>query len=155
MEAIITSLVNRFEKGALSRRELIQGLAMLTVAGSSGSAAPVQESAFKSTKIDHVSIQVTDLPRSIAFYRDIFGLTILGEDKPNEIVRMGTTRALVSLHHKAPTGVVDHFAIGIEKFNREAVTQELAKRGLKGEDNIDAGFHVVDPEGISVQIMNG
>jgi hypothetical protein len=50
---------------------------------------------------------------------------------------------------------VDHFAIGIEKFNKEAVTAELAKRGLKGEDNLDAGFHVVDPEGISVQIMNG
>jgi catechol 2,3-dioxygenase-like lactoylglutathione lyase family enzyme len=158
MESIIANLVSRFEKGVLSRRELIQGLAMLTATGSAASASPaqpVQESAFKSVKIDHVSIQVTDMAKSMAFYRNIFGLTVVGEDKPNEIVRMGTTKALVSLHHKAPTGIVDHFAIGIEKFNKEAVTAELAKRGLKGEDNLDAGFHVVDPEGISVQIMNG
>ena len=155
MEAIISSLVSRFEKGALTRRELIQGLALLSAAGSAASGAPVQESAFKAAKIDHVSIQVTDLPRSIAFYRDIFGLTILGEDKPNEIVRMGVTRALVSLHHKNPTGVVDHFAIGIEKFNKDAVTQELKKRGLNAEENLDAGFHVKDPEGMSVQIVGG
>ena len=33
MEAMISDLLNRFEKGALSRRGLIQGLAMLTAAG--------------------------------------------------------------------------------------------------------------------------
>ena len=69
-----------------SRRQL---LAMLAAAGTSASATVLQEPALKAAKIDHVSIQVTDLPKSIAFYRDIFGLTILGEDKPNEIVRMG------------------------------------------------------------------
>ena len=32
MEAIISNLLNRFERGALTRRGLIQGLAMLTAA---------------------------------------------------------------------------------------------------------------------------
>ena len=154
MEAIVTNLVERFEKGALTRRELIQGLTMLVAAGSGASAAPFQESAFKATKVDHISIQVTNLPKSIAFYRDIFGLSIVSEDKPNEIVRMGTTKTIVSLHHKNPTGIVDHFALGIEKFNKEAVTQELKRRGLTPEENIDAGFHVKDPEGMRVQIVN-
>jgi catechol 2,3-dioxygenase-like lactoylglutathione lyase family enzyme len=157
MEAIVSNLVERFEKGALTRRELIQGLTMLVAAGASasaGSAAPFQESAFKATKVDHMSIQVTNLQKSIAFYRDIFGLTIVSEDKPNEIVRMGTTKTMVSLHHKNPTGLVDHFALGIEKFNKEAVTQELKRRGLTPEENIDAGFHVKDPEGMRVQIVN-
>src|SRR5205085_11097166 len=103
----------------------------------SASAAAFQEPAFKATKVDHVSIQVTDLPKSIAFYRDVFGLSIVSEDKPNEIVRMGTTKAIVSLHHKNPTGIVDHFAIGIEKFNQEVVTQELKRRGLTPEENIE------------------
>ena len=154
MEAIVTNLVERFEKGALTRRELIQGLTMLVAAGSGASAAAFQESAFKAAKIDHISIQVTNLPKSIAFYRDVFGLSIVSEDKPNEIVRMGTTKTIVSLHHKNPTGIVDHFAIGIEKFNKEAVTQELKRRGLTPEENIDAGFHVKDPEGMRVQIVN-
>ena len=154
MEAIVTNLVERFEKGTLTRRELIQGLTMLVAAGSGASAAAFQESAFKAAKIDHISIQVTNLPKSIAFYRDVFGLSIVSEDKPNEIVRMGTTKTIVSLHHKNPTGIVDHFAIGIEKFNKEAVTRELKRRGLTPEENIDAGFHVKDPEGMRVQIVN-
>ena len=148
MEAIISDLLNRFEKGALSRRGLIQGLAMLTAAG-----AQAQDTAIKPAKIDHVSIQVTDLPRSIAFYQKIFGFTVVSEDKPNEIVRLGVGRALVSLHHKSPTGLVDHFAIGVEKFNKDSVTRELREHGITPEDNLDAGFHIKDPEGISVQIV--
>jgi catechol 2,3-dioxygenase-like lactoylglutathione lyase family enzyme len=152
MEAIISDLVNRFEKGALTRRGLIQGLAVLTVAG--GSQAQVPAAALKAARIDHMSIQVSDLPRSIAFYQKIFGLATVSEDKPNEIVRLGVgTKALVSLHHKSPTGLVDHFAIGVENFNRDAVTRELKTRGVTPEDNLDAGFHIIDPEGISVQIV--
>jgi catechol 2,3-dioxygenase-like lactoylglutathione lyase family enzyme len=152
MEAIISDLLNRFEKGALTRRGLIQGLAMLTAAGESQ--AQVPGGALKAAKIDHMSIQVSDLPRSIAFYQKIFGLTTVSEDKPNEIVRLGVgTKALVSLHHKSPTGLVDHFAIGVENFNKDAVTRELKARGVTPEDNLDAGFHIIDPEGISVQIV--
>ena len=151
MEAIISNLLTRFEKGALTRRGLVQSLTMLAAAG--GTTANAQEAGIKAAKIDHVSIQVSDLPRSIAFYEKMFGLTILSEDKPNEIVRLGAGKVLVSLHHKSPTGLVDHFAIGIEKFNKESVTRELKERGANPEDNLDAGFHIKDPEGISVQIV--
>ena len=152
MEAIISSLLSRFEKGALTRRELVQGLAMLTAAGGTASAQG-QGAGMKAAKIDHISIQVSDLPRAIAFYQKMFGLTVVSEDKPNEIVRLGAGKVLVSLHHKSPTGLVDHFAIGVEKFNKESVTRELKARGANPEDNLDAGFHIKDPEGISVQIV--
>jgi len=158
MEAIISNLLHRFERGALTRRGLIQGLTMLAAA--SGTASQAQAPAagaatgIKAAKIDHMSIQVSDLPRSIAFYQKMFGLTTVGEDKPNEIVRLGMgTKVLVSLHHKSPTGLVDHFAIGVENFNKDAVTRELTARGVTPEDNLDAGFHIIDPEGISVQIV--
>ncbi len=155
MEAVISNLVDRFERGALSRRELVQGLAMLA-AGSGLASAQETPAGLKATKIDHVSIQVTDLPRAVAFYEKIFGLTVVSEDKPNEIVRLGMNRhALVSLHHKNPTGIVDHFAIGVEGFNREAVTNQLKALGLTPEDNLDAGFHIKDPEGMNVQIVGG
>jgi catechol 2,3-dioxygenase-like lactoylglutathione lyase family enzyme len=153
MEAMISSLVNRFERGALTRRGLVQGLAALAAANGAASVAQGQDAGIKGAKIDHVSIQVSDLPRSIAFYQKMFGLTILSEDKPNEIVRLGAGKVLVSLHHKSPTGLVDHFAIGVEKFNKESVTRELKERGATPEDNLDAGFHIKDPEGISVQIV--
>ena len=152
METLISGLLSRFEEGRVSRRELVQSLAMLAMAGSAATAAP-QETPFKSTRIDHISIQVTDMPRSIAFYQKIFGLSILGEDKPNEIVRMGTTRVIVSLHRKPPTGIVDHFAIAIDGFDRDAVTRSLKQQGLTAEENLDYGFYVRDPEGIPVQIV--
>ncbi len=153
MEAIISNLLNRFERGVITRRELIQGLAMLTAASGTVTDAQVPDVNIKGTKIDHVSIQVNDLARSVAFYQKMFALTIVSEDKPNEIVRLGVGKPLVSLHHKSPTGLVDHFAIGVDKFNKELVTRVLKERGANPEDNLDAGFHIKDPEGISVQIV--
>jgi len=152
MEALISDLVSRFEKGALSRRGLIQGLAMLAAAGGAAPLAQSQEG-LKGVKIDHISIQVTDLPRAVAFYEKVFGLSVLGEDKPNEISRLGAGKIIVSLHHKSPTGIVDHFAIGVENFNKARVTEQLKAMGITAEENLDAGFHIKDPEGMNVQIM--
>jgi catechol 2,3-dioxygenase-like lactoylglutathione lyase family enzyme len=153
MEAIISDLLNRFEKGALSRRGLIQGLAMLTAAGGAASVGEAQDTGLKGVKIDHISIQVSDLPRAIAFYEKVFGLTVMSEDKPNEISRLGSGKIIVSLHHKSPTAIVDHFAIGVEGFNKERVTQQLKAMGITPEENLDAGFHIKDPEGMNVQIV--
>jgi hypothetical protein len=68
-------------------------------------------------------------------------------------VRLGSGKALVSLHHKSPTLLVDHFAIGVENFNLELVTRQLRERGANPENNLDAGFHIKDPEGITVQLV--
>jgi catechol 2,3-dioxygenase-like lactoylglutathione lyase family enzyme len=152
MNSVIDELVTGFERGTLSRRQLVQGLTAVAAAGGALPAA-AQSTPFSSTRIDHISIQVTDMARSVAFYEQIFGFKILGEDKENEIVRMGVTRIIVSLHRKPPVGIVDHFAIAIDGFDREAVTAELAKHGLKAEQNLDYGFYVRDPEGIPVQIV--
>jgi catechol 2,3-dioxygenase-like lactoylglutathione lyase family enzyme len=152
VETIISNLLTGFEKGALTRRELIRGLAMLTAA-SGTAAAGLQEAGFKGAKIDHVSIQVSNLQRSIDFYQRVFGLSVVSEDKSNEIVRLGISKTLVSLHHKSPTGIVDHFAIGVDPFNKESITRDLKQRGANPEENIDAGFHIKDPEGLSVQIV--
>lgn len=152
MDSIITDLVTRFDRGTLSRRDLIQGLTVIAAAGSAASAT-AQTTPFKPTRIDHISIQVTDMARSREFYEKIFGLKVLGEDKENEIVRMGVTKIIVSLHRKAPVGIVDHFAIAIDDFDRDAVRAELAKHGLAAQQNLDYGFYVRDPEGIPVQIV--
>jgi catechol 2,3-dioxygenase-like lactoylglutathione lyase family enzyme len=156
MEAIISNLIKRFETGSLTRRELIGGLTMLAAAGSSLETAAAQGNSLKATKIDHISVQVNDMQKSLAFYQGVFGLVVVGEDKPNEIVRLGSagsTRAIVSLHHKSPTAVVDHFAIGVEGFNTDAATQKLKTFGLTPENNLDQGFHVKDPDGVRVQIV--
>jgi catechol 2,3-dioxygenase-like lactoylglutathione lyase family enzyme len=152
MDSVIDDLVTHFDLGTLSRRQLVQGLTALAAAGTVAPAV-AQTAPFTSTRIDHISVQVTDMARSVAFYERIFGLKVLNEDKANEIVRMGVTRIIVSLHRKPPVGIVDHFAIAIDGFDRAAVTAELAKHGLTAEENLDYGFFVRDPEGIPVQIV--
>jgi hypothetical protein len=126
MNKIIADLVTRFDEGRLSRRHLLQGLSALAAAGST-LPARAQETPFESARIDHVSIQVTDLPRAVEFYQRIFGLSVLDEDDENQIVRMGVTSVIVSLHAKAPTGIVDHFAIAIDGFDREQVTRDESR----------------------------
>jgi catechol 2,3-dioxygenase-like lactoylglutathione lyase family enzyme len=151
VEAIINGLLQRFETGSLTRRQLIQGLAMLASAGvPAGTQA--QARGFQGAFISHVSLSVSDLQRSADFYQKTFGLVVLSQDKPNEIVRLGLKRTLVSLRRASPKSVVDHFAIGVENFNRESVTKDLLDRGVTPAQNLDAGFHVEDPDGYPVQI---
>ena len=152
METMIADLVSRFEGGGLTRRQLIQGLSML-MATSASSASAAQTDGLRGTGIDHVSILVDDLQRSATFYQSLFGMTPLSEDKPNQILRLGMKRTIVSLRHEGSAGVVDHFAISVENFNRETVTQRLAAHGLTPQQNVQFGFHVKDPDGVVVQIV--
>jgi catechol 2,3-dioxygenase-like lactoylglutathione lyase family enzyme len=152
METIIADLVNRFEGGRLTRRQLIQGLSMLMATGSSAPSA-AQAAGLRGTGIDHVSILVEDLQRSAAFYQNVFGMTPLSEDKPNQILRLGMKRTIVSLRHEGPAGVVDHFAVSVENFNTQAVTERLLPHGLTPQQNVQFGFHIKDPDGVVVQIV--
>ena len=149
MESIISDLVTRFEKGSLSRRELVSGLAMLAA----GTTAAAQEDIdFKSAVIDHVSIHVADLQRSVDFYQKVFGFTVVSQDPSGGIIRLGNAKVLVSLNHGGPAGIVDHFAIGVPGFTRESAARYLTQRAATPLQGDYAGLHVKDPDGINVQI---
>lgn len=150
MEQLISDLVTRFERGRLSRRELVQTLAAMAVVGAS---APAAAASLKAGSINHTSVLVSDMARSIDFYTRVFGLSLVNEDKANKISRLGAGgKVLVSLRVEPPPGLVDHFAIGVENFNREAVTANLKEMGLTPRENLEFGFHVKDPDGANVQI---
>jgi catechol 2,3-dioxygenase-like lactoylglutathione lyase family enzyme len=148
VEQTISDLVARFERGRLTRRELIQALAAVAAASTTASAASL-----KAGSINHTSVLVSDMARSIEFYNRVFGLSVQNEDKANKISRLGIAgKVLVSLRVEPPAGLIDHFAIGVEGFNRDAVTKELQGMGLTPRENLEFGFHVKDPDGANVQI---
>jgi glyoxylase I family protein len=151
MESLISNLMARFEKGELSRRELVQILAMLA-AGGTAAAAVQEELEFKAANIDHVSIRVSDMQRSIDFYRRVFGFAVVGEDRQQGVVRLGNTRILVSLNRGGSAGTIDHFAIGTPRFTQELGTRYFTQRGVTPLQGDYAGFHIKDPDGINVQI---
>ena len=158
MDVIITELVDRFERGGLTRSQLIQGLSALVAAGGAASAGSAQQAGLQASGIDHTSVLVTDLQHSAEFYGRIFGLKPVSEDKANRILRLGVggsgvNATLVSLRQQDPKGLIDHFAIRVQNFNRDAVTQVLKQHGLTPDNNIEFGFHIKDPDGAVVQIV--
>ena len=155
MEPVIDALVTGFERGTVSRRELIQKLTAIAAVGAGAATATTTLSAapLKSGSINHTSVLVSDMARSLEFYDRVFGLKLLNEDKANKIARLGANnKVLVSLRVEPPAGLIDHFAIGVDGFNREAVTRELQAMGLTPRENLEFGFHVKDPDGANVQI---
>jgi len=150
MEHVISSLLGRYESGTLTRRELIQGLALLTVASGTISAA---DTGFAAATINHVSIQVSDIKRSAEFYMRAFGLPKRKAGNPDAI-RLGVGPSHLTLRQEKPSGNVDHFCLGIDKFNRESVIRDLKARGVTPEPDEKGpqGFHVKDPDGFRVQL---
>jgi catechol 2,3-dioxygenase-like lactoylglutathione lyase family enzyme len=96
MEQMIATMLGDFERGRLTRRELIQGLAMMAAAGPALAAqqtgakpAPPIPQAFEPTGwktvwLDHISYSVADYRRSAAFYRDLMGWTIQNDTGTNQ-----------------------------------------------------------------------
>jgi len=150
MERVISNLLGRYERGKLTRRELIQGLAMLTVAGGT---LPAADTGFAAATINHVSIQVSDVKRSAEFYMHAFGLPKRVAANPSAI-RLGVGPSHLTLRQEKPSGNVDHFCLGIDKFNRESVIRDLKARGVTPEPDEKGpqGFHVKDPDGFRVQL---
>jgi catechol 2,3-dioxygenase-like lactoylglutathione lyase family enzyme len=92
MESMIARMLGDFERGRLTRRELIQSLALLAAAGPAAAAqqagakpAPPIPQAFEPTGwktmyLDHISFAVADYRKSAAFYRDLMGWTIRNDN---------------------------------------------------------------------------
>lgn len=166
MDPVISALIDRYEAGRLSRRELVSGLSALAAAGAAAPALaqPAAPPALKPVGLDHVSILVSDLKRSADFYGRVFGLVTVSEDKANKILRLGRAGSvatagagpgavIVSLREQPPAGKVDHWAFKIEGFNTAAATETLKAHGLTPDRNIEYGFHVKDPDGVVVQMV--
>ena len=153
MKSLISNMVDRFQCGTLSRRELVQGLTLLVAVGAASAEEAPAASALSATGVDHVSVLVSDLDRSAKFYQGLFGLSLVSEDKEHGILRLGHKRAIVSIRKEQPYGTVDHFAIAVDNFDKAAVSQVLSRRGLAAKENWQYGFHTHDPDGMNVQIV--
>jgi catechol 2,3-dioxygenase-like lactoylglutathione lyase family enzyme len=145
MNDTISKLLEAYEKGHMSRRRLIQGLAVLAAGSTAAEAA-----GFQGNSINHVSLYVSNLQRSTDFYQRAFGCPVNKRDGNNQLM---FGKNFLVLRPGNPAGKVDHIAVGVDNFKKESVTADLKARGITPvEGEGDAGFHVVDPDGYPVQI---
>ena len=182
MEHVFDELLQDFETGKLTRRQLIQTLALGVTAGPAALAAaqkPAEKSRippshspapWKTVWLDHISYAVSDYRRSTAFYRDLMGWEIIHDDGQKQcsmkvgkvggiIIRNRAGYAGVAEGPTQPTitGVIDHISWGIEPWETAKVKAELEKRGLDPKPDMNGNFesfHVHDPDGWDLQISN-
>ena len=104
------TLLAGYEQGALTRRELLQGLAVLA-------APPVTQQArdgvLLGRNLNHVNLQVADVDRSVEFYRRLFSLPPrrLIPGRP-DVVDL-PDGDFIALARSDEPGVINHFDVGV------------------------------------------
>ena len=160
MEEVIINLLSQFERGQITRRQLVQGLtfgvAGLAMGGAARAAGAVAGTAapkgFKATAVNHISFGVADYARTRDFYADLFGMAVSADDGKQCYLTFGDTVLIARKSHQpGDKPFVDHIAYTIDNWSHESVEQELKRRGLNPQVDYDS-FHIVDPDGYDVQI---
>jgi len=169
METFIARLLQDFEAGKMTRRQLIQSLAMAaTVSSVAAGAQRTSSGGLKAVAVDHISYQVADYKRTRDFYANLLGMAVANENERFSQCELhfGSSMVLARNHpaqSQSSQGSgprVDHIAYQVENWDTEKVKAELERRGLKprldtggpaGPPNY-ASFHIADPDGFDVQI---
>lgn len=155
MEKIISNLLQDYEHGKISRRKLIQSLAVAVGGAAIGSAsaetADGATSAFKATAVNHISYQVEDYAKTRDFYAGLLGMQPHNDDGKQCYLRFGDS-VFIARNRPPNAPRIDHIAYTIENWNREAVEAELKRRGLDPQPDTENSFHVRDISGYDLQI---
>jgi catechol 2,3-dioxygenase-like lactoylglutathione lyase family enzyme len=86
-------------------------------------------------ELDHLILATNDVPRSIAFYRDILGLRCEGEDGPFSVVRV--TPSFVILLAPGGTGGGQHLAFAMSEREFHATSARMVDAGIAYGDRFD------------------
>jgi catechol 2,3-dioxygenase-like lactoylglutathione lyase family enzyme len=134
MQTEIDTLIGQFEARRLSRRELVAALAGLVAAGTSVSAqspdAPAVAQVAQGRTLNHVSLAVTDVERSAAFYSKLLGLKEVSRPG-NGGINLGLGTSFFGLYKLANPGTVNHCCIGVDDFDPDKIADRLKAQGVQ------------------------
>jgi catechol 2,3-dioxygenase-like lactoylglutathione lyase family enzyme len=160
MSASIEGLVQRFEARKITRRELVAALTAL-VAGRAPSASAQSSAgaAAQARTLNHVSLAVTDVEKSAEFYSNLLGLKVVSRPG-NGGINLGLGGSFLGLYKLANPGTVNHFCIGVDDFDPDAIAARLTARGLRARvdrnpANRTSGgdqLYFMDPDNTNVQL---
>ena len=148
----IDALVTSYERGTLSRRQLLQALAVLATPVDVG-AQTSPPGLMKGRMLHHVNLQVSDVARSEAFYRRLLGFgptrVVQGPDNHGLDLPAG---GLIILQKSDQPGRIDHFCIGVETFEADRLRTSVKAAGIDVQGTANDNLSVRDPDGVRVQV---
>jgi catechol 2,3-dioxygenase-like lactoylglutathione lyase family enzyme len=162
MEQIIDNLLNDFERGKMSRRQLIQVLAVGALAGSTTPVLAAGPRKLQATTVNHISYGVADYTKTRDFYADLLGMKVSQDTGQQCYLGFGDT-LLTARKTKQPDNkpYIDHIAYTLGNWepgnaaDENAVEAELTRRGLAPKADMGGdskSFHIKDPDGFNLQI---
>ena len=150
MQLVIEKLLNDFERGGLTRRQLATALAALVTGAAQ--AAPKDEG-LKAVTLNHVTVRVPDVQKTSKFYQEFFGMPLKQHSDKTHILGVG--KSFFGIEQKPGGPALDHYDFGIAVFDADAAVAKLKARDLKVEPGgSKESFKFRDPDGFLVQ-LNG
>jgi hypothetical protein len=104
MQLVIEKLINDFERGGLTRRQLATALAAL-VAGAA-QAAPKDEG-LKAVTLNHVTVRVPDVRKTSQFYQEFFGMPLKQHSENTHILGVG--KSFFGIEQEGTPAGLDHY----------------------------------------------
>jgi catechol 2,3-dioxygenase-like lactoylglutathione lyase family enzyme len=150
----VESLLLNYESGRLSRRELV---ALLTAALVAPQTVAAQSAALTAATLNHASLIVSDLDRSVAFYQRTFGMPV--ESTQQGGVNLGLGDAFLGIYQGGANATphINHVCFGIRGFDPAAAVAALEARGLPAESRTRDGVtqvYTADPDNLRVQLQD-
>ena len=156
MHGHIDKLIGEFEKGRLSRRELLKHLGAI-IAATSGvggvTAAQVTEipaSTFQAVGLNHIALSVTDVPRSRDFYIKHLGMKVSRDSASSCFLNFDN--GFLALFRAEEPGM-DHYCYSIKKYDVSQAEQKLNEQGLDPR-RVNNRIYFDDPDGLEVQLAS-
>ena len=154
MHETFDSLLRDYESGRMSRRGLLGALAALAAAPSTGSAQPA---AVEAATLNHASLIVSDLDRSVAFYRRVFGLPVRSTQQGG--VNLAVGDAFLGIYQGGPNAMphINHFCFGLRDFDPARTVAALEAQGLPAESRTRDGVtqvYTADPDNLRIQLQD-
>jgi catechol 2,3-dioxygenase-like lactoylglutathione lyase family enzyme len=147
----IDTLVAAFERGRLSRRELVQGLAALVTAAAAAPAGAQPAPAIPAVSLNHVSLAVADPEASKQFFQRTFGMPVASTQGTGINLSLGTS--FLGLYKMPNPGRVDHVCFGVDHYEVNAMAAKLEAQGITATIRKDKPeVYFTDPDGIRFQL---
>ena len=154
MRKAVDDLLSHYDSGRVSRRDLVAMLAALAAAPLPAFAQPA---VLKAQTLNHASLIVSDLDRSVAFYQNAFGLTV--KSKQTGGVNLGLRDAFLGVYQGGANArpEINHVCFGLKDFDPHRTVRALESAGLKAEARERDGVtqvYTADPDNLRVQLQD-